>query len=92
MHLSYLHFKVDFLLLKLVLKLLLPLLGLVKCDFLLEGIVFHLLVLEKERLDLAVKLLEHHFVLLHHQVHICLVLCRLTGLLQPVLLLLKGLS
>ena len=63
--LRQLDLALDFLLLELVLELLLSLLQLVQSDLLLKGTVFEILVLEHQRLDLAVQLLEGVLVLLH---------------------------
>lgn len=74
MHLSNFHLRVDLFLLKLVRQLLLTLLCLVKRYLLLQCVVFHLLVLEHQGLDLPIQLLEYDLVLLYKGVQIRLLL------------------
>ena len=72
--LSQLHFCIDLLLLDLVVQLLFSLLRLVQSDFLLEGVVFVLLVFQHQLLNLTVELLTYHFILLHNLLHLLLLL------------------
>ena len=68
--LSKLDLSIHFVLLHLILQLLLPLLRLVQGDLLLQCTVFHLLILEQQGLDLALQLLQHQFVVLHHHLQV----------------------
>ena len=54
--------------------MLFPLLRLVERDLLLQGTVLHLLVLEQQRLNLALQLLENHFVVLYHDLQVLVLL------------------
>ena len=82
-------FSAHLVLLHLVLELLLALLGLIKSDFLLQGAVFHLLILQEESLDLSLELLENHLVVLNDHLQVILRLVELLVLLLLLLSLLR---
>ena len=68
--LSKLDFSIHLFLLHLILQLLFSLLRLVEGDFLLQCTVLHLLVLEQQSLHLALQLLKHEFIVLHHHLQV----------------------